>query len=117
MRAAVGGFEDSALRATRHEFPRRSVRMPDGGVNDFRIRRIENQVECTSGITAEERLLPRLPAIDRFENAALRIWPEDVTERRHVNDVRILWIDSHAPDLPAFGESDVLPRFAGVSGF
>src|SRR5260221_13733098 len=115
MLAAVGGFEDSALRSTRYECPRRAVRVPYSCVNNFRIRWIENEVECAGRIAAEENFLPRLSAIDRFENAALGIRPERVTERRHVNDVRIFRIDSHPPDLLAFRESDVRPRLAGVS--
>src|SRR5213595_74743 len=101
MLAAVGGFEDSALRSTRHELPWRAVRVPYRCVNSFRIRWIENQIESAGRIGAEENFLPALSSIDRFENSALGIRPEYVTERRHVNDVRILRIDSHPSDLLA----------------
>src|SRR5205809_6099307 len=117
MIAAIGGFEDSALRSTRHEFPRRAVRVPYRCVNDIRIRRIENQIESAGRIAAEENFLPGLSTIDRFENAPLGIRPEYVTERGHINNVWIFRIDSLSPDLLAFGESDILPRLAGVTRF
>src|SRR5437868_6095800 len=115
MLAPVSGFEDSALRSTRHELPWRAVRVPYRCINNFRIRWIENQIECSGRIAAEKNFLPGLSSIDRFEDAALGIRPEYVTERGHVNDVRIFRIDSHPPDLLAFRKSDVRPRLAGVS--
>ena len=115
--ATVSGLEDSALRSARYQLPRRAVGMPDRGVNDVGIGWIENEIECARRIAAKENFPPALSAIGGLEDSALGVRTPNVSERGNVDDVRILWTDADASDLPGVSESDVLPRFACVSGF
>ena len=40
-----------------------------------------------------------------------------MSERRHINQVRIFWIHPHARNLPGIFEADVLPRLSRVHRF
>src|SRR5262249_32267992 len=65
-------------------------------------------------IVDEQDFLPRLAAVFRAVNAALRSPAEGLTDRRHVRDVRILRVDLQLRDLADFAQPDVRPRLAGV---
>src|SRR5207302_3056724 len=71
--AAVARLEDAAAGAAARHLPRVAVRLPQRRVDDLRVVGIENQLDRAGLVVAEQDLLPRLAAVLRPEDAALRI--------------------------------------------
>ena len=93
--AAVGRLEDAAARPVRRliRVPGRPPRIPQAGVDDVGVRRIDHDVHRAEIVVLEQHLLPRLAAVARPEDAAIRIRRVQVADRRDEDDVRILRID------------------------
>ena len=106
--AAVGRLEQAAARAVRRRIdaPRRAPRLPERGVDHVRIARLEGEVD-RAGVAVVRRatrmLLPRRAAVARTEDAALRVRPVRMAERRDVDEVRIRRMDDDASDLLRVG--------------
>ena len=62
-----------------------------------------------------EDLLPRLPAVPRAIDAALRVRAEGLAQDGRVGDVGVCRVDDHRADLAVL-LPHVLPRLAGVGG-
>src|SRR5262249_61360557 len=94
--------------------PGSSAALIRGGQQDIAVGRIHRDVDEACVVVDELRLRPRLPAVDRLEQAALRICLEDVAGRSHVHDVRVLRVDHDAADVAAVAQAHERPRLTGV---
>ena len=112
--AAIRGFPQPASRTAALQAPRRSTRLPGGGVEHARVARIHAEIHRARAVVHEEHALPRGPAVARAEHAALVIGAEGVAERRHVGDLGIAGIDANAANLPRIAQPHVLPGPAAV---
>src|SRR5437867_10758521 len=74
--AAVRGLEDAAPRPARDQLPRFAVRLPEGGVQHGGVRRVEHEIRDSRRVVAEQHLAPRLAAVGRLVNAAVRVGPK-----------------------------------------
>ena len=100
----------------RVDVPRGTAGLPQGGVEDLRVPRLEGEVDRSGVVVLAEHLLPAPAAVAGAEHAALRVGAVGVPQRRRVDDVRIARIDQHAPDLLRVGEADMGPGLAAVGG-
>ncbi len=115
--AAVGGFEEAAGGAAAGEAPRRAVGVPDGGVENVGVGRVEAEIDGAGAIVAKEDFGPGLAAVFRAEDAAFLVGAVGVAERGDVDDVGIRRMNANAGDGLRVAEPDVLPGLAGVDGF
>ena len=114
--SAVGRLEDPAAGSTARHFERVSIRLPQRDVHHLRVVRIDDQLVGAGLVVPEQDPVPRLPAILRSVDAALRIRRRVMAERRHVHEVRVRRIDPDLGDDLRLGEADVRPRLAAVGG-
>src|SRR5262249_13669855 len=91
----VGRLEDAACRSAALEGPRLAIHLPQRGVDDVWISRIECQVGCSRLSAAIEHLLPDLASIGRAKHAALFIGPEYVSLRCDVDDFGVSRVHSN----------------------
>jgi hypothetical protein len=97
--------------------PRALPRSPEDGVDGLRVRRIEREVDRPGVLVAVEDLLERLPAVDRAEDAALRVGAVRMAENRDEEAIGILRIHEDRADLPAVGEPEMRPGLSAVGRF
>ena len=116
-RAAVARFIQAAARAVgwRIDAPRRPPRLPQGCEDRPRV-----ASECQrdrAGVGIPVQHLPPAPApVRALEHTALGIRRVAVSERRDVDDVRVLRVHQHRADLERVLEPDVRPGLAGIRG-
>ena len=116
-RAAIGRLEDPAARPRPHRvLPRTLPLLPQRGVDDVRIGRVDVDVVAARVLVLVEHLLERLAAVERPEDAALLVGPVRVAERRDEQAVGIARIDGDARDLLRVVEAELRPCAAGVGG-
>ena len=116
--ARVRRFVEPATRpldGTVHA-PRRPVRVPHRGIDHLRILRRQRQIHRPDFRTFVEHLPPGVSAVRRAVHAALRVGSVGVTERHHINRVRIPRIDADRPNLPRVAQADISPGLAAVHG-
>src|SRR5208282_5561149 len=106
-----------AARSAIRQSPRRAVRLPHRREHDVRIRGIKCQVDRARFIVLVKHFLPRFPAIQRAEDAALLVRPEFMPQRRHEHDVRVFRVHDQPANLPRVFQSNVRPGFPRVRGF
>src|SRR5262245_50485161 len=63
--AAVRAAEDAAARSATVQFVRPAVRLPEGGIQDTRVIRIDREIDCAGALVAEEDMLPISAAVLR----------------------------------------------------
>ena len=116
--AAVRGLVDAALGrgAAADDRPRPALRAPCAGVELVRVLPVDRDRDGAGLVVDEQHLLPRLAAVLRPVDAALRPPAERVADRRDVRDVGILRMNFQLPDLPDVLQPDVVPGAAGVGG-
>src|SRR3989441_1683754 len=115
--APVGRFPERAPWAATIKEVRTTHALPTRGEEDFGGRGIHRDVDEAGAIGDELDELPRLPAVGRLVEAALRVRGPRLTECRDVDDVRIGWVDDDAADRARLLESHRLPRQPAVSRF
>ncbi len=93
------------------------LRLPQRGIKNVGVGRIEGDVDAAALRILIEDLLPGLAAILRAEDAALFVIGKGMTQRSDEGDVRILRIDDHASDGMGVRQADELPRRACVNRF
>ena len=114
---AVGGAEQSAARAAAGEVPGLAAHLPQGGVDDLGVVRIEGDVDRAGVLVAIEHLGPALAAVSGAEHAPLAVRPEGVADGGDHDDVRISGVDDDRPGLTRVFQPDVGPGLAGVRRF
>src|SRR5687768_3646393 len=62
-------------------------------------------------------MLPDLPAVGGAEYATLLVGAEGVAQGRHVDDVRVVWMETHARDVACVLEPEMRPGLATICGF
>src|SRR5262249_20215670 len=112
--AAVGRAVDTAAGTAAGQEMGAALRLPEGGVEDARVGRVHREVDRAGFVAPEEELLPALAAVLRTIDAALAVRPPGVAERRHVDEVGVLRVDTDAGDVARLGEAEVLPAPAAV---
>ena len=68
-------------------------------------------------LIAIQHLFERLATIDGSINTAFFVRPVRMTGYGYKDAVRIFWIDRQLRDLLTFAQSEMRPRFAGISRF
>ena len=112
--AAVGGLPQTAAAAAGVHAPRRALELPHRREEDARIGRIDREVDRAGGVVEEEHLLPRLAAVGRAEDAALRVRSEGVAHRGDEHAVGVARVDDDVADLLRVVEAEMLPAVAAV---
>ncbi len=114
--AAIGRLPDAGVLAAADQLVRVALRLPDGGVEDARIIRVHRDVVRTRPVALAQHEVPRLAAILRAIDTALRVRPPGVAEGRDIDDVRVLRMDADFADMAGRGEAHIAPRLAAVGG-
>src|SRR5688572_13511061 len=114
--ATVDAAPETAVLAPAADLPEGAVCLPDGGVEDARVRLVEAEVDRAGLVADEEGLAPGRAAVVALEDAALRVGPERVPERRDPDDVRVVGVDADPADVARLAQPDVGPGAAGVGG-
>ena len=114
--AAVGGLEDPAARTARNELPRPALRLPQRRVDDAGVPRVEHEVRHAGRVVSEQHVPPGLAAVRRLVDAPVRVGPERVAERAHIDGVGARRMDADPGDLLRLGEPEERPRPAAVGG-
>ena len=96
--AAVGALVNAAARAAAREAPGRPLPFIGSGPEIHRIARIHHELGGTGIWRDVERLVPRLAAVGRHEDAALRVRPVEMTHGRDPDRVRVFGMHEHARD-------------------
>ena len=114
--AAVGRLVDAALvgRAAAHDVPALAEALVDRRVEHARVLPVDLDVASAVLVVDEQRLLPRLAAVDRLEDAALGGRAEGRAERRRPDDVGVARVHADAADLAALAQAGELEALAGV---
>src|SRR5215469_11519520 len=76
--------------------------------------RIESYIDSAGILVFIKNLLPGLAAIERAEDAPLRVGSIGMAECRDKRDIRIRWIDDDFANGSRIVQTDVLPRLAAV---
>src|ERR1051325_5081723 len=115
--AAVRRFEDAGAGAAALQSPGLTDNLPESGVENIGVCRVEDEIDRARLVVTIENLLPGLAAVFRAEDAALSVRAEGVPERRDVDDIRVARVNAHAPYLPRVFEAHALPGLARVGRF
>ncbi len=113
-RAAVARHVDAAGRAAAVEIPGMDEQRPHAGIERVRIARVHREVRAAGLVVELQHLLPRLAAVGRAIDAALRLRLEQLPQRADEHAIRIVRVDDDAADVAGFFEAHVLPVVAGV---
>ena len=114
---AVGRLEDPAARARPHRvLPRPLPLLPQRGVHDVRIDRVDVDVVPARVLVLVEHLLKGLAAVERSEDAALLVRPVRMAERSDEQAVGVARIDVDARDLLGVVETEPGPRPSRIGG-
>ncbi len=109
--AAIGRLPDPAPGTAGAHHPRRTLVVPHRRVQDARVGRVHRQPRRAAGrVLPLEHLQPRLAAVGRAVDPALRRSLPSVALRRDVDDVRVVGMHPHGRDLARGGEPHVDPR-------
>ena len=90
--------------------------MPHGRVKDPWIGLVQRDVDGAGGVVDEQRLRPRLAAVDGPVDATRPVRTEGVTDRGDVRDVGVGRMDADRADLLRVVEAEVGPGVAAVGG-
>ena len=113
-RATVDRLVQPRAGPARRQVPRQAPHLPQRGVQDAGVARIELHVDRAGVVVLEQHLLPVGAAVGGAEHAALGVGARRVAERRDEGAVGIARIDDHAADVPGVAQADRGPRAAGV---
>ncbi len=112
--ASVAGPVEAGVLAAAFHGPGPSHRLPDRGVENARVGRVDGQVHRARLVADEEHLLPGLAAVLRAEDPALRVRTEGVAQRRDVDEVGVARVNTDSGDLAGLLQADVTPALAGI---
>src|SRR4029453_2746906 len=94
--------------------PRRSARIPQAGVDDLGVARIDDDVDGADAVVRVEDLLPCLAAVLRSIDAAIGMGTVEVTKRGDEHHVGVARVHGDTPDLPRGLETDARPGLPRV---
>src|SRR5436853_3078473 len=113
-RAAVARAVQAAPRTAAREVPWQPSCLPERGVHDARVVRIEADIDRAGLLVLVEDLAPGLAAVRAADHAALAGGAEGMAEGRDASDIGILRVDDQRADLAGVPEADVAPGPAAV---
>jgi hypothetical protein len=114
-RAAVAGLVEPAARPGELAvLPRRLPRLPQRGVDDRRILRIDDHVRAAGVRVLVEHALEGLAPVERAEDAALLVGPVRMPEHGDEEPLRIARVDGDLRDLLPVAQAEVAPGPARV---
>ena len=96
---------------------RRTAYVPGAGVNDPRIARLKREIDRTCIFVREKYELPILSTVGALINAARFTGLPEIPHRSDIDDVRIRWVDTNAPDVAGILEAEESPGLSGVCRF
>src|SRR5690242_7430180 len=114
--AAVAGLPKAGIGAAAHERVGVALHLPDAGVENVRVVRVEGEVGGAGTLALVEHLLPARAAIARAEDAALGVGPPGVAEGGDVGDIRILGMDDDVANVACVGKAGVAPGSPAIAG-
>ena len=112
--SAVGALPEPAPAASGGEAPGEALILPQRGVQDACVGRIEREIDRAGGIVDEQHLRPALAPVARAEHAACGVRSERVPHGGDVDDVRVGRVDADHGNVARIVESEVAPRLAAV---
>ena len=112
--AAVRRLVKARRRAATLHRPRLPHRLPQGGVENPGIRRVDREVGRAGLLVDEEDAPPRLTAVGRLVDPALGARPPGVPLRGDPHDVCIRRVDDDLRNVCRVGEADVRPGLSRV---
>jgi hypothetical protein len=117
--AAICGLEDApgvlvGVPAKGAPFDKTLLLLPECGVHDIRVARVDADIVAARVFVLVEHLLEALAAVGRSEDAALRAGSVRVAENRDEEPVRIPRRDIDHRDHLAVEQPEMDPRPAGV---
>ena len=115
-RAAVSRLVDAAAGAAALSTPRPDLHLPHGRIKDARVGRVHGEIHSARVLVDEQDAFPVAAAVQGAVNAAFLLGAVQVTERGHVDDVRVGRMNHDPADAAAVVEPHVLPALAAVSG-
>ena len=117
--AAVGGFEDAAVRAgvLVAEFPRAFAGFPQRGVEDIGIGRVHGDVGRAGVLVDVKHFPPVLAAVGGGEDAALLVRAIGMPQHGGEQAVRVARVHGQRGNLLAVAKAQVRPGLARVGGF
>src|SRR5258708_1276406 len=113
--AAIDRFEYAAAFATTDECMRQAPGLPETGVQDARVVWVKRKVTDSGIITAEEKLLPGLPAIFGTIHGPLCIRSMSMTQGCNIDQIWILWVNAHFGNVARILQAKMSPGFPSVS--
>ena len=115
--AAIGGAEQPAARPAAGDVPEIAPRLPEAGEQDARVGGIHRQFHRPGVGVAVQHLLPVCPAVARAVHAARFVRPEDVAQRRDIDQVGVGRVHQDAPDMPGLAQPHMRPGQPGIGRF
>ena len=113
--AGIGGLPEAAVGSAAVESPPRPPALVRRGVDVVRIHGIDDDV-AEAGVGVDVlRFRPGLAAVSRLVEPALFVGPEEMSDRRHVDGVRIFRMNGHAADRLGVLEPQVRPAAAAIT--
>src|SRR5206468_1449237 len=116
--ASIGGLEDPATRSVgrRVGVPGWTTGIPQSGVDDVRVRRVDDDFDGAHISILEQHLLPRATTVARTEHAALLVRGIEMPDGGDEHHRRVARIDGDLSDVLRVLEADVCPRRARIGG-
>ena len=116
--AAVARLEQSAAgTAPSRVFPGALARLPEAGVDNVRIGRIDHDFRSAGILILAQDFFKGLPSIRRAVDPALGVRAVRMTQDGGKDPVRVPRVDGELRDLLALAQSEMGPGPAGVDGF
>ena len=116
-RATVDGLEDPTARAAEGAaFDEALLLLPERGVHDVRIARIDLDVVGAGVLVLVQHFLKRPTAIGRAEDAALLVRPVGMAEGGDEEAIGIVRIDCDHRDHLRVVETEIRPALSSVRG-
>src|SRR6266404_3963442 len=116
-RSTIRSLVNAAVRPAAIESVRRTAPLIRRGIKNVRALRIHGDVAHSRVVIYLQDLRPRFSPVRRLVNAALRIRPPQMPQRRHVQHIRISRMNHNAPNVTRCAQPHVLPSLSSVQRF
>ncbi len=110
----VGSLPEAAIRTAAAERVRIPLRLPDRDVDLTRVLRVHRHIDRASPVADVQDPFPGLTAVGCPEDATFIIRSPGMPERGNVDDVSVLRVYPHPPDVPGVLQTNIFPAPAAV---
>ena len=113
----VDGLVDPRAGPAVNQRPDATATLVARGVEHVGVARVEQHLVDPGVFVDLEHALPALTAVEGFVQSAVPTGQPERPLRRHVDDVRVSWIDDDLADMLGLLEADVVPALSTVGRF